>query len=198
MKITKAHIQITILVISGLVVTGIWLAPEPDTPKPVTSAPTPPPVQKTAPLDIVKPKPHVVTPSLELDDSARAFIARSGELAIAKLDADIATQEERLRKASASTSKKPASYVPSVSVIGQPYTPPPSRKTVPKQAIERFTLNGLFVDGQHANAYLSFDGATPVRVRVGQTLHGVRVTHINANGVRLMQGTRARVLEGGL
>ena len=49
-----------------------------------------------------------------------------------------------------------------------------------------------------ASAYLSFDGGAPVRVREGQSIQGVRITHINANGVRLMQGIQAKVLEGGL
>ncbi len=194
MRITKAHIQLTVLTVGALVVAGIWLTPErPSAPKPVasplSSAQTPSPAVSTPP------RPKAVRPTLALDDNAHAFIARSSDLARATLDADIATQEARRRKAKDATASKPSTYVPSVSVIEQPYTP---HQTTPSPAIDRVTLGGLFVEGKHAHAYLSFDGAAPVRMRVGQTRHGVQVTHIDAKGVRLTQGRRTRVLEGGL
>jgi hypothetical protein len=208
MKITKAHIQIGILVIGGLVVATLWLAKNAptstaprsiETTKPswVNASPASPPPQ---PDNVIrKPKPKSVSPALVIDAKAKQLIDRSETLALAKLDANIAEQKARARKATRSEpSQERAGYVPAISVIDD-YAPPrtPSKPHSLK-AIDRFTLSGLFVDEQEASAYLSFDGGAPVRVHEGQSIQGVRITHINANGVRLMQGIQAKVLEGGL
>ncbi|MDG2590060.1 hypothetical protein P7M45_24295, partial [Vibrio parahaemolyticus] len=60
------------------------------------------------------------------------------------------------------------------------------------------SLSGLFVDGAEASAYLALDGGQPVLVKAGDSVKGVSITNINGNGVRLKQGARIRVLEGGL
>ncbi|HHY0446930.1 TPA: hypothetical protein ACVU4T_003876 [Vibrio parahaemolyticus] len=205
MKITKAHIQIGILVIGGLVVATLWLAknaPASTAPRSIeTTKPSVVNAGKVPPPDNVirKPKPKSVSPALVIDAKAKQLIDRSETLALAKLDANIAEQQARARKATRSEpSQERAGYVPAISVIDD-YAPPrtPSKPRSLK-AIDRFTLSGLFVDEQEASAYLSFDGGAPVRVREGQSIQGVRITHINANGVRLMQGIQAKVLEGGL
>ncbi|WP_219079424.1 hypothetical protein [Vibrio parahaemolyticus] len=40
--------------------------------------------------------------------------------------------------------------------------------------------------------------AKPFLVKAGDSVKGVSITNINGNGVRLKQGARIRVLEGGL
>ncbi|WP_273993973.1 hypothetical protein [Vibrio parahaemolyticus] len=214
MKITKAHIQIGILAIGGLSVAGMWLAPQFDAPPsisipakqgdPSTIATSPAP--KALPDTVVpavkkKPKPQSVTPTLTLDVNAQKLIKRSEQLALAKMDSQIAEEKSRTRKANQKESSEGRSdYVPSVSVIEQPYSPPPSTVSshASQQAIDRFSLSGLFVDGNEASAYLALDGGQPFLVRAGDSVKGVSITNINGNGVRLKQGARIRVLEGGL
>ncbi|WP_431787505.1 hypothetical protein [Vibrio harveyi] len=217
MKITKAHIQVGILVLGGLTVTGIWLAPTLDTPpsisvpakqghsvseKPtvLTTTTTPTLPDTVTPTVKKTPKPKSVTPPIILDANARELIKRSEQLAVAKMDALIAEEKSRTRKANLKENSEGRSdYVPSVSIIGQPYSPPPNIKSTSSQkAIDRFTLSGLFVDGDQASAYLSLDGENPMLVKVGDSVQGVRITNINGNGVRLVQGRHVRVLEGGL
>ncbi|WP_407546978.1 hypothetical protein [Vibrio parahaemolyticus] len=214
MKITKAHIQITVLAIGGLSVAGMWLAPQFDTPPsisvpakqtaPSTLASTLPPKalpDTVAPAVKKKPKPQSVTPALTLDANAQKLIKRSEQLAVAKMDSQIAEEKSRTRKANQKESSEGRSdYVPSVSVIEQPYSPPPSTVSShsSQPAIDRFSLSGLFVDGEQASAYLAFDGGQPSLVKAGDTIKGVSITNINGNGVRLKQGGRVRVLEGGL
>lgn len=213
MKITKAHVQVAILAIGGLSVAGMWLAPQFDTSpsvsipakqgEPSTIATSPPPKVHTdtvAPVVKKKPKPQSVTPTLTLDANAQKLIKRSEQLAVAKMDSQIAEEKSRTRKANQKESSEGRSdYVPSVSVIEQPYSPPPSvRPHSSQQAIDRFSLSGLFVDGNEASAYLALDGGQPFLVKAGDSIKGVSITNINGNGVRLVQGRRVRVLEGGL
>ncbi|EJL6404695.1 hypothetical protein NMS23_003512 [Vibrio parahaemolyticus] len=213
MKITKAHIQITVLAIGGLSVAGMWLAPQFDTPPSISV-----PAKQTAPSEVAstlppktlpdtvapevkkKPKPQSVTPALTLDANAQKLIKRSEQLAVAKMDSQIAEEKSRTRKANQKGSSEGRSdYVPSVSVIEQPYSPPSTVRTPSsQQAIDRFSLSGLFVDGAEASAYLALDGGQPFLVKVGDSVKGVSITNINGNGVRLKQGARVRVLEGGL
>ncbi|WP_182037289.1 hypothetical protein [Vibrio diabolicus] len=214
MKITKAHIQIGILAIGGLSVACMWLVPLFDTP-PSISVPAkqtaPSPVASTLPpkalpdtvAPVVKkiPKPQSITPTLTLDVNAQKLIKRSEQLALAKMDSQIAEEKSRTRKANQKESSEGRSdYVPSVSVIEQPYSPPPSTVSshASQQAIDRFSLSGLFVDGNEASAYLALDGGQPFLVKAGDSVKGVSITNINGNGVRLKQGARIRVLEGGL
>ncbi len=212
MKITKAHIQIGILAIGGLSVAGMWLAPQFNTPpsisipakqgEPSTIATSPAP--KALPDTVVpavkkKPKPQSVTPALTLDVNAQKLIKRSEQLAVAKMDSQIAEEKSRTRKANQKESSEGRSdYVPSVSVIEQPYSPPSVNPHASQQAIDRFSLSGLFVDGNEASAYLALDGGQPFLVKAGDSVKGVSITNINGNGVRLKQGARIRVLEGGL
>ncbi|HAS6674331.1 hypothetical protein P3521_21835 [Vibrio parahaemolyticus] len=214
MKITKAHIQIGILAIGGLSVAGMWLVPQFDTPpsisvpakqttpSPVASTPSPKALPDTvAPVVKKKPKPQSVTPTLTLDVNAQKLIKRSEQLAVAKMDSQIAEEKSRTRKANQKESREGRSdYVPSVAVIEQPYSPPPSTVSShsSQQAIDRFSLSGLFVDGAEASAYLALDGGQPFLVKAGDSVKGVSITNINGNGVRLKQGARIRVLEGGL
>ncbi|APC90707.1 hypothetical protein CGH72_08210 [Vibrio parahaemolyticus] len=214
MKITKAHIQIGILAIGGFTVAGMWLVPQFDmppsisvpakqtTPSPVASTPSPKALPDTvAPVVKKKPKPQSVTPTLTLDVNAQKLIKRSEQLAVAKMDSQIAEEKSRTRKANQKESSEGRSdYVPSVAVIEQPYSPPPSTVSphASQQAIDRFSLSGLFVDGNEASAYLALDGGQPFLVKAGDSVKGVSITNINGNGVRLKQGARIRVLEGGL
>ncbi|MDG2580628.1 hypothetical protein P7L97_23835, partial [Vibrio parahaemolyticus] len=112
MKITKAHIQIGILAIGGLSVAGMWLVPQFDTPpsisvpakqttpSPVASTPSPKALPDTvAPVVKKKPKPQSVTPTLTLDVNAQKLIKRSEQLAVAKMDSQIAEEKSRTRKA---------------------------------------------------------------------------------------------------
>ncbi|TNY96106.1 hypothetical protein CGK56_24890, partial [Vibrio parahaemolyticus] len=138
MKITKAHIQIGILAIGGLSVAGMWLVPQFDTPpsisvpakqttpSPVASTPSPKALPDTvAPVVKKKPKPQSVTPTLTLDVNAQKLIKRSEQLAVAKMDSQIAEEKSRTRKANQKESREGRSdYVPSVAVIEQPYSPP--------------------------------------------------------------------------
>ncbi|HCH1122232.1 hypothetical protein V3H46_21010 [Vibrio parahaemolyticus] len=212
MKITKAHIQIGILAIGGLSVAGMWLAPQFNTPpsisvpakqtapRTVASTPLPKALPDTvAPVVKKKPKPQSVTPTLTLDVNAQKLIKRSEQLALAKMDSQIAEENSRTRKANQKESSEGRSdYVPSVSVIEQPYSPPSVSPHASQQAIDRFSLSGLFVDGNEASAYLALDGGQPFLVKAGDSVKGVSITNINGNGVRLKQGARIRVLEGGL
>ncbi|AYO07876.1 hypothetical protein D0812_29155 (plasmid) [Vibrio owensii] len=213
MKITKAHIQIGILAIGGLSVAGMWLAPQFDAPPsisvpakqtaPSTVASTPSPKalpDTVAPVVKKIPKPQSVTPTLTLDVNAQKLIKRSEQLAVAKMDSQIAEEKSRTRKANQKESSEGRSdYVPSVSVIEQPYSPPSTVSPhSSQQAIDRFSLSGLFVDGNEASAYLALDGGQPFLVKAGDSVKGVSITNINGNGVRLKQGARIRVLEGGL
>ncbi|ARR10101.1 MULTISPECIES: hypothetical protein [Gammaproteobacteria] len=212
MKITKAHIQIGILAIGGLSVAGMWLAPQFNTPpsisvpakqtapSTVTSTPSPKALPDTvAPVVKKKPKPQSVTPTLTLDVNAQKLIKRSEQLAVAKMDSQIAEEKSRTRKANQKESSEGRSdYVPSVSVIEQPYSPPSVSPHSSQLAIDRFSLSGLFVDGNEASAYLALDGGQPFLVKAGDSVKGVSITNINGNGVRLKQGARIRVLEGGL
>ncbi|EHJ9985453.1 hypothetical protein KB976_004594 [Vibrio parahaemolyticus] len=213
MKITKAHIQITVLAIGGLSVAGMWLAPQFDAPLSISEpakqtvpsevATTPPPKalpDTAAPAVKKKPKPTLVTPTLTLDAHAQKLIKRSEQLAMAKMDSQIAEEKSRTRKANQKESSEGRSdYVPSVSVIEQPYSPPSTVRTPSsQQAIDRFSLSGLFVEGEQASAYLALDGGQPFLVKAGDSIKGVSITNINGNGVRLKQGARIRVLEGGL
>ncbi|PMS50766.1 hypothetical protein C1T09_26860 [Vibrio parahaemolyticus] len=212
MKITKAHIQIGILAIGGLSMAGMWLAPQFNTPpsisvpakqtapSTVTSTPSPKALPDTvAPVVKKKPKPQSVTPTLTLDVNAQKLIKRSEQLAVAKMDSQIAEEKSRTRKANQKESSEGRSdYVPSVSVIEQPYSPPSVSPHSSQLAIDRFSLSGLFVDGNEASAYLALDGGQPFLVKAGDSVKGVSITNINGNGVRLKQGARIRVLEGGL
>ncbi|EJB8444757.1 hypothetical protein MW350_004282 [Vibrio parahaemolyticus] len=212
MKITKAHIQIGILAIGGLSVAGMWLVPQFDTPPsisvpakqttPSTVASTPLPKalpDTVAPVVKKKPKPQSVTPTLTLDVNAQKLIKRSEQLALAKMDSQIAEENSRTRKANQKESSEGRSdYVPSVSVIEQPYSPPSVSPHASQPAIDRVSLSGLFVDDNEASAYLALDGGQPFLVKAGDSVKGVSITNINGNGVRLKQGARIRVLEGGL
>ncbi|MBE3867508.1 hypothetical protein HJ080_22765 [Vibrio parahaemolyticus] len=145
MKITKAHIQIGILAIGGLSVAGMWLVPQFDTPpsisvpakqttpSPVASTPSPKALPDTvAPVVKKKPKPQSVTPTLTLDVNAQKLIKRSEQLAVAKMDSQIAEEKSRTRKANQKESREGRSdYVPSVAVIEQPYSPPPLYRQFP-------------------------------------------------------------------
>ncbi|EIO4563841.1 hypothetical protein LQM11_004483 [Vibrio parahaemolyticus] len=188
----------------------MWLVPQFDTtpsisvsakqtaPSTVASTPSP----KALPDTVVKkkPKPQSVTPTLALDVNAQKLIKRSEQLAVAKMDSQIAEEKSRTRKANQKESSEGRSdYVPSVSVIEQPYSPPSTVSPHSSQpAIDRVSLSGLFVDGAEASAYLSLDGGQPFLVKAGDSVKGVSITNINGNGVRLKQGARIRVLEGGL
>ncbi|WP_335928933.1 hypothetical protein, partial [Vibrio parahaemolyticus] len=134
-----------------------------------------------------------------LDVNAQKLIKRSEQLAVAKMDSQIAEEKSRTRKANQKESSEGRSdYVPSVSVIEQPYSPPSVSPHSSQLAIDRFSLSGLFVDGNEASAYLALDGGQPFLVKAGDSVKGVSITNINGNGVRLKQGARIRVLEGGL
>ncbi|HBC3945514.1 TPA: hypothetical protein KD870_004029 [Vibrio parahaemolyticus] len=190
----------------------MWLVPQFDAPpsisipakqgEPSTIATSPAP--KALPETVVpavkkKPKPQSVTPTLTLDVNAQKLIKRSEQLALAKMDSQIAEEKSRTRKANQKESSEGRSdYVPSVSVIEQPYSPPSVSPHASQQAIDRFSLSGLFVDGNEASAYLALDGGQPFLVKAGDSVKGVSITNINGNGVRLKQGARIRVLEGGL
>ncbi len=159
MKITKAHIQIGILAIGGLSVAGMWLAPQFNTPpsisvpakqtapSTVTSTPSPKALPDTvAPVVKKKPKPQSVTPTLTLDVNAQKLIKRSEQLAVAKMDSQIAEEKSRTRKANQKESSEGRSdYVPSVSVIEQPYSPPSVSPHSSQLAIDRFSLSGLLL-----------------------------------------------------
>ncbi|MDF5252389.1 hypothetical protein P3644_24585, partial [Vibrio parahaemolyticus] len=193
MKITKAHIQIGILAIGGLSVAGMWLVPQFDTPpsisvpakqttpSPVASTPSPKALPDTvAPVVKKKPKPQSVTPTLTLDVNAQKLIKRSEQLAVAKMDSQIAEEKSRTRKANQKESREGRSdYVPSVAVIEQPYSPPPSTVSShsSQQAIDRFSLSCLFVDGADASAYLALDGGQPFLVKAGDSVKGVSITN---------------------
>ncbi|WP_180834422.1 hypothetical protein, partial [Vibrio parahaemolyticus] len=171
-------------------------------PSTVASTPSPKALPDTvAPVVKKIPKPQSVTPTLTLDVNAQKLIKRSEQLAVAKMDSQIAEEKSRTRKANQKESSEGRSdYVPSVSVIEQPYSPPPSTVSshASQPAIDRFSLSGLFVDGNEASAYLALDGGQPFLVKAGDSVKGVSITNINGNGVRLKQGARIRVLEGGL
>ncbi|WP_102614171.1 hypothetical protein, partial [Vibrio parahaemolyticus] len=167
----------------------------------VASTPSPKALPDTvAPVVKKKPKPQSVTPTLALDVNAQKLIKRSEQLAVAKMDSQIAEEKSRTRKANQKESSEGRSdYVPSVAVIEQPYSPPSTVSPHSSQpAIDRVSLSGLFVDGNEASAYLAFDGGQPFLVKAGDSVKGVSITNINGNGVRLKQGARIRVLEGGL
>ncbi|MDW1843567.1 hypothetical protein, partial [Vibrio sp. Vb0839] len=184
MKITKAHIQIGILAIGGLSVAGMWLAPQFNTPpsisvpakqtapSTVASTPSPKALPDTAAPVVKKiPKPQSVTPPLALDVNAQKLIKRSEQLAVAKMDSQIAEEKSRTRKANQKESSEGRSdYVPSVSVIEQPYSPPSVSPHSSQLAIDRFSLSGLFVDGNEASAYLALDGGQPFLVKAGDSV----------------------------
>ncbi|HBC3949094.1 TPA: hypothetical protein KD869_002839 [Vibrio parahaemolyticus] len=218
MKITKAHVQVMILIVGGIIAAATWVAPKlthhTSTPAPVSvpakqakanaiteravvsqSAPTSPTITKAP-----KPKTAEREP-FQVNAQTQALIDGSVNLAVAKVDALVETEKSRSRKAKSDGKKDAASTLDAQ--LGLTYSPPSStavdaKPAAPKPAIDRFTLRGLSIDGSQSSAYLAFDAGQPFLVKAGQTVKGVRVTNINANGVRLTQGTRARVLDGGL
>lgn len=109
-----------------------------------------------------------------------------------KVEAEIAQANLTLHQATQT------GYVPSTDIIKRPPSsggaPTPSRL----KAIDRLTLNGLFVEGENKSAYLSLDGNNPTLAKIGERLHGVTITNITGQGVQLTQGDRTRVLEGKL
>lgn len=223
MKITKAHVQVTILIVGGIAAAATWL-----TPKLSAGSDSTPPAQISVPAkqgqvatkatdanviashkeeapSVVakKPKPNKrEAVEIAVDEHTKQLVVRGENLAIAKIDTLIAAEKSRTRKAKSDGKKDAASTLDAQ--LGLTYSPPSSTVTddakpaAPKPAIDRLTLRGLTIDGSQSSAYLAFDAGQPFLVKAGQTVKGVRVTNINANGVRLTQGTRARVLDGGL
>ncbi|HBC3529406.1 TPA: hypothetical protein KDZ68_003400 [Vibrio parahaemolyticus] len=219
MKITKAHVQVTILIVGGIAAAATWVAPKlthhTSTPaqasvpakqgkaEAVTERPVVSRSDLTSPTITKVPKPKTVEREpFQVNAQTQDLIDGSVDLAVAKLDALVETEKSRSRKAKNDGKKDTASTLDAQ--LGLTYSPPSSTVTddakpaAPKPAIDRFTLRGLSIDGSQSSAYLAFDAGQPFLVKVGQTVKGVRVTNINANGVRLTQGTRARVLDGGL
>lgn len=203
MTVTKSTVQIAILLISSIIVAGLWIAnrqgnttasaaPSPTQTMPVTLKVTP--LKKTPPTQ--------VTPSPVLDASAQARIERAEQLSLAQFDAKIAEAKARVRKANqqelgAGLGLGQPNTLPSVSVLGQ--TPRVSQVTsTALPMIERFTLGGLVVKEGTAYAYLSVDGQAPIRVAQGQRIKGVQVSHIGREGVQLKHKGITRTLEGGL
>ncbi|HBC3835299.1 hypothetical protein [Vibrio parahaemolyticus] len=212
MKITKAHVQVTILIAGGIAAAATWVAP-----KLSAGSDSTPPAQISVPAkqgqgatkatvaNVVakKPKPNKrEAVEIAVDEHTKQLVVRGENLAIAKIDTLIAAEKSRTRKAKNDGKKDTASTLDAQ--LGLSYTPSSStalddaKPAAPKPAIDRFTLRGLSIDGAQSSAYLAFDAGQPFLVKAGQTVKGVRVTNINANGVRLTQGTRARVLDGGL
>ncbi len=210
MKITKAHIQVSILTLGVCSVAGIWLAPKLSLPHTTTQT-TPSHInasvkaantsaKKAAPTTqpaIAPPK--AITPPITLDAHGQKIVERSETLSLAKIDAQIAQEESKARKAKPQTTQGRGAVVPPVSVIGAPYSPPNTvTNSSSQQAIDRFALSGLFIDAHQSSAYLSFDDGQPFLVKAGQRIKGVTITAIDAQGVQLTQGKTTRTLEGGL
>ena len=219
MKITKAHVQVTILIVGGIAAAATWVAPKlthhTSTPAQVSvpakqakanSITERAAVSKSDPASptITKaPKPRTAEREpFQVNAQTQALIDGSVSLAVAKVDALVEAEKSRSRKAKNEGKKDTASTLDAQ--LGLTYSPPSStavddaKPAAPKPAIDRFTLRGLSIDGSQSSAYLAFDAGQPFLVKAGQTVKGVRVASINANGVRLTQGTRARVLDGGL
>lgn len=221
MKITKAHVQVTILIVGGIAAAATWVAPKlstgsDSTPPVQISVPTKQGETKVADANAIashkeeapsvvakKPKPNKrEAVDIAVDEHTKQLVVRGENLAIAKIDTLIAAEKSRSRKAKNDGKKDTASTLDAQ--LGLTYSSKPStvaddaKPAAPKPAIDRFTLRGLSIDGSQSSAYLAFDAGQPFLVKAGQTVKGVRVTNINANGVRLTQGTRARVLDGGL
>lgn len=212
MKITKAHIQVAILIIGGLVAVGTWVSPTLF--KHSTASSTP--VQASVPAKqgddmaphqktVKKPAPKASERQpLAINAQTQALIDGSANLAVEKINASIAVEKSRTRKAKQAGKKETPTASELNSALGLMDTPQtvstPSnvKPDAPKPTIDRMSLRGLSVKGNQASAYLALDGGQPFLVRAGQTISGVRVTNINANGVRLTQGSHVRVLEGGL
>lgn len=199
MTVTKSTVQIAILLISSIIVAGLWIANRQGN---TTASAAPSPTQtmsvtpKVTPLK--KTPPTQVTPSPVLDASALARIERAEQLSLAQFDAKIAEAKARVRKANQQDREfGQSNIVPSVSVLGHsPRVSQGSSKPLPM--IDRFTLGGLVVKEGAAYAYLSVDGQTPIRAVQGQRIKGVLVSHIGREGVQLKSKSTTRTLEGGL
>lgn len=219
MKITKAHVQVAILIVGGIAATATWVAPKlthhTSTPAQVsvpakqgkagaiTKRTVVSSSELTSPAITKAPKPKTAEREpFQVNAQTQGLIDGSVDLAVARLDALVETEKSRSRKAKNDGKKDTASTLEAQ--LGLTYSSKPStvaddaKPAAPKPAIDRFTLRGLSIDGSQSSAYLAFDAGQPFLVKAGQTVKGVRVTNINANGVRLTQGTRARVLDGGL
>lgn len=203
MTVTKSTVQISILLLSSVIVAGLWIvnrqgettvsaAPSPAQVMPVTAKVTP----------LKKAPPTRVTPSPALDASALARIERAEQLSLAHFDAEIAEAKARMRKANqqelgTGLGLGQPNTLPSVSVLEQvPRVSEVSSKSLPM--IERFTLGGLVVKEGAAYAYLNVDGQAPIRAVQGQRVKGVLVSHISREGVQLKHKGTTRTLEGGL
>jgi hypothetical protein len=199
MTVTKSTVQISILLLSSVIVAGLWVANSQDDVT-VSAAPS---QRQAAPITptvtaIKKAPPTRVTPMPALDASALTRIERAEQLSLAQLDAEIAEAKARVRKANQQErGLGHSNIVPSVSVLGQ--TPRVSQVTsTALPMIERFTLGGLVVKEGTAYAYLSVDGQAPTRAVQGQRINGVLVSHISREGVQLKSKGTTRTLEGGL
>ncbi|MEZ9202242.1 hypothetical protein AB4455_00905 [Vibrio sp. 10N.261.46.E12] len=203
MTVTKSTVQIAILLISSIIVAGLWIANRQGN---TTASAAPSPTQtmsvtpKVTPLK--KTPPTQVTPTPVLDTSALARIERAEQLSLAQFDAKIAEAKARVRKANqqelgAGLGLGQPNTLPSVSVLEQvPRATEVSSKSLPM--IDRFTLGGLVVKEGAAYAYLSVDGQAPIRAVQGQRIKGVLVSHISREGVQLKNKGTTRTLEGGL
>ncbi|WP_299141823.1 hypothetical protein [uncultured Vibrio sp.] len=199
MTVTKSTVQISILLLSSVIVAGLWVANSQDEAA-VSAAPS---QRQAAPIKpkvtaIKKAPPTRVAPTPALDASALTRIERAEQLSLAQFDAEIAEAKARVRKANQQErGLGQSNIVPSVSVLGQ--TPRVSQVTsTALPMIERFTLGGLVVKEGTAYAYLSVDGQAPIRAEQGQRIKGVLVSHISREGVQLKNKGTTRTLEGGL
>ncbi|MEZ8995908.1 hypothetical protein AB4562_03810 [Vibrio sp. 10N.222.54.A1] len=199
MTVTKSTVQISILLLSSVIVAGLWVANSQDDVT-VSAAPS---QRQAAPITptvtaIKKAPPTRVMPSPNLDANALTRIERAEQLSLAQFDAKIAEAKARVRKANQQEREfGQSNIVPSVSVLGHsPRVSQGSSKPLPM--IERFTLGGLVVKEGAAYAYLSVDGQTPIRAVQGQRIKGVLVSHISREGVQLKNKGTTRTLEGGL
>nr|AKN39250.1 hypothetical protein [Vibrio tasmaniensis] len=203
MTVTKSTVQISILLLSSVIVAGLWIA---NLQGETTASAVPLPAQTMSVTPEVTPlkkaPPTRVTPSPVLDASALARIERAEQLSLTQLDAEIAEAKARVRKANqqelgAGLGLGQPNRLPSVSVLEQvPRVSEVSSKSLPM--IDRFTLGGLVVKEGAAYAYLSVDGQTPIRAVQGQRIKGVLVSHIGREGVQLKSKSTTRTLEGGL
>lgn len=202
MKISKQHVQISVLVVGALAVIAVWVAPmliKDDAEIPAITAVKP---TVSAPIIKVKPKPALVQTTIKLDKGAKEVIAKSHELFLANMQSSIErAKSETRRSQQEGVSERSGSYVPPITILDVGNTNTSSPKTLashPVKPIDQFTLSGLFVSAAERTAYLTFSGGQAFQVKEGNVYHGVKVKTISEAGVMLSMGKKTRFLKGGL
>ncbi|WP_175557030.1 type IV pilus biogenesis protein PilP [Moritella viscosa] len=139
---------------------------------------------------------------LTLDATASDIITRSEALTLARLDAQM---QEALANAREATKRAlDSNQSPQQMTVLDAFSyddganshAPASNAAAYAPEIDRLTLSGLITTDNQTQAYLALDNGPNVRVKAGDSLDGVTITHINAKQVSLKQGRLTRVLGG--